>query len=681
MTPTSLSPLPAAPRAGRAPIGRLLTATLAAATLSFAVVTGAAPVGAVTAEVPAADPVAPATTMPGKGHTEADEVVLSGDVGGPASRSTPPGTDGSSPDATADAPARPGRGEPGWSEVIDLLPGTQMVALSWDGTTSGPDGPASGRVSLRSRAGDGAWTDWLGAAPDPADAGGEGGGRVGSEVVWLGSNGADRVEVRVDAGPLVDLELLRMRYQEGEPVPEAEAPAPVRRSATATSGAALPTIRPRSAWATSGWASGNRGCGSQPSVASRLDHAVVHHTASTNSYTAAQVPGVIDGIRRYHTSSLGWCDIAYNFVVDKFGGIWQGRSGDITKPVVGGHAMGFNTYSVGVTLLGQFEPGATPAAAKPTAAMIDSTGRLLAWKLGLHGIDPQNTVTVTSAGSSRYSSGTRVTLPVINAHQQSGFTACPGANVMSEMGAMRMKATSYAQSDSPPPPPPPPPPPVTPSWKPFDSAEALVYRQYVDFQRQPGTYDERRWWAESLTNGTTHRNALIVSMLNSRRVQDDSASSVRLYLAYFGRIPDHAGLRHWWAEMDRGQGIRTVSAAFARSHEFTNRYGSLSDADYVTLVYRNVLGREPDAKGYAFWTEQLRSRRESRGGLMVLFSESGEHRANRHDVVDVVLTHEMMLGRGIGTISMLEWVARIQSNQTALIDQLFTSTEYAARFR
>ncbi|HXH56896.1 DUF4214 domain-containing protein [Iamia sp.] len=678
MTPTSLSPLPAAPRAGRAPIGRLLTATLAAATLSFAVVTGAAPVGAVTAEVPAADPVAPATTMPGKGHTEADEVVLSGDVGGPASRSTPPGTDGSSPDATADAPARPGRGEPGWSQVIDLLPGTQMVALSWDGDTSGPDGPASGRVSLRSRAGDGAWTDWLATAPDPADAGGEGGGRVGSEVVWLGSDGADRVEVRVDAGPLADLELLRMRYQEGEPVPEPEGPAPATRSASGTTPAAPPTIRPRSAWATSGWASGNSGCGSEPSVASRLDHAVIHHTASTNSYTAAEVPGVIDGIRRYHMSSLGWCDIAYNFVVDKFGGIWQGRSGDITKPVVGGHARGFNTYSVGVTLLGQFEPGASPAAAAPTAAMIDSTARLLAWKLGLHSIDPQSTVTVTSAGSNRYPSGTSVTLPVINTHNQTGLTACPGANVLSQMEAMRMKATAYSEPDSPTPPPPPPPPPVA-SWTPFDSVEALVYRQYVDFLRQPGTYDERRWWAERLSAGTTHRNALIVSMLNSGRVQADSASSVRLYLAYFGRIPDHTGLRHWWAEMDRGQGIRTVSAAFARSHEFTNRYGSLSDAEYVTLVYRNVLGREPDVKGYAFWTEQLRSRRESRGGLMVLFSESGEHRSQRDDVVDVVLTHEMMLDRGIGTISMLEWVARIQSNQTALIDRLFTSSEYAAR--
>ncbi|MGI8936807.1 MAG: DUF4214 domain-containing protein, partial [Iamia sp.] len=364
--------------------------------------------------------------------------------------------------------------------------------------------------------------------------------------------------------------------------------------------------------------------------------------------------------------------VAYNFVVDKYGGIWQGRDGDITKPVVGGHAQGFNTYSTGVVLLGNFESGGSP-----TSAMLDSTARLLAWKLGLHGLNPNGTVTVTSGGSSRYSSGTRVTLPVINPHQATGYTACPGVNVVAKMSSLRSLTASYMNgtgdggSDGggggP------------TDWTPFDSVESLVYRQYVDFLRSTGTYDARLWWHQNLSNGNTHRNAMVVSLLNSGELQDQSASSVRLYLAYFGRIPDHTGLRYWWGEMDAGKGIRHVSAAFARSPEFTNRYGNLTDAQFVDLVYRNVLDRAPDTAGYDYWTGRLRSKKESRGGLMVLFSESGEHRAQRRDVVDVVITHEAMLQRGISTSSMLQWVARVQGDRTALISALFASSEYARR--
>lgn len=599
-------------------------------------------------------------TMPGRGSMDESQLPLSGPE-------APVGEDrsGSTKDGGATPPAP---GDQGWTQVLDLLQGTQMVALSWDGTTSGPDGPASGRASLRSRTGGGPWTEWLDLAPDPSDQGGEGVGRVGSDLIWLGSEGADQVEVRVDAGPLVDLQLLRLRYHEGQPVPVEEAPGSEARSGTTK--AAQPSIRPRSSWASRGWASGNSGCGSGPSISSRLDHAVIHHTASTNSYTQAQVPGLLDGIRAYHQSSLGWCDTAYNFVVDRFGGIWQGRDGDISKPVLGGHAKGFNTNSVGVALLGQFEPGASPASAAPTSAMIDSTARFLAWKLGLHGLDPNGTVTATSAGSSRYSAGTRVTVPVINPHQVTSYTACPGANVLSQMGALRLKVTAYMGGGGGG---------GGGTFSPFSSAENLVYRQYVDFLRHPGTYEGRRWWYDRLNSGTTNRNALIVSLLESADLQDRSASSVRLYLAYFGRIPDHPGLRHWWGEMDRGAGIRSVSAAFARSPEFVDRYGALSDGGFVDLVYRNVLGRAPDASGYSYWTNRLRTKSENRGGLMAQFSESPEHRAHRRDVVEVVVTFEAMLQRGVSTTDMLQWVARTRLDRTALMAFIFTSSEYAPR--
>lgn len=652
------------PGGRRAPFGngsrrRVAAVLVAIASLLLAAVGTAAPSGA--AQPGAA--TAPEATMPGPGTMDESQISLSGPNAGAQTGSTREGSDRGA--------ARPAPGSAGWSQVIDLLEGTQMVALSWDGTTSGPDGPASGRASLRSRSDEGPWTEWLAVQPDEGDHGGDQGeGRVGSGVVWLGTDGADQVEVRVDAGPLRDLELLRLRYHEGQPVTVEDAPgASAERSGAAK--AALPTIRPRSAWASQGWAYGNSGCGSGPRVASRLDFAVVHHTASGNSYSRAQVPGVIDGVRAYHQSSLGWCDIAYNFVVDKYGGIWQGRAGDITEPVIGGHARGFNTNSVGVVLLGQFEPGASPPSAAPTWTMMDSTARLLAWKLGLHGLDPFGTVVATSSGSTRYSDGTRVTMPIINPHRHTSYTACPGDNVIGQLNALRLKVADYmgdgggsgGEVD----------------FSPFSSAESLVYRQFVDFLRHPGTYGGRKWWHDHLKAGTTNRNALIVALLESDDLQNRSASVVRLYLAYFGRIPDHAGLRYWWGEMDRGVGIRQVSASFAESPEFTGQYRQLSDSEFVDLVYRNVLDRAPDASGHAYWTNRLQTRSESRGELMAFFSESAEHRSQRQDVVEVVITFEAMLQRGVSTADMLWWVAQVRLDRTALMAYVFTSPEYAPR--
>ncbi len=619
-------------------------------------------------------PIAPAGGAGyGKGAMDTAQVVLS-----------TPDAGADTAETADDAPvtAGPAAGTEGWTTVQGLLPGTQMVALSWDGPASEAGGAAPGTVSLRSRTG-GTWGAWTAITADPADQGGEGAGRVGTEVVWLGADGADAVEIRVDDGPLVGLELLKMRYTAGERLPDEAAD-----EALSSGGAARPTIRPRSDWASGGWKSATSGCGSGPVVASSLKHVVVHHTASTNSYTAAQVPGLIDGIYQYHTASLGWCDIAYNFLVDQFGTIWQGRTGDVAQPVVGGHAMGFNTGSVGVSLLGQFEPGASPASGTPTTAMLDSTARLIAWKLSLAGLDPNGTVAVTSGGSTRYTSGTVVTLPVINYHQMHSTTACPGANVISRMPALRAAVAGY-MSSSPPPtttPPTTPPPTTTPpspiDWSPFASGEALVWRQYSDLQRNPGTYVERKWWIDSLNAGTTNRNALVASLLRSSTVDARSAAAMRLYLAYFGRIPDHAGIRYWWDQMDAGMGIRRVSALFTGSPEFKTMYGPLDDAGFVRLVYRNVMGREAEAAGVTYWVGELRAKRENRGGVMVKFTESAEYKARKRTAIEVMLVHETMLGRAISSQSHAQWVARVDRDGIgSLISAIYSSPEYAARVR
>lgn len=170
---------------------------------------------------------------------------------------------------------------------------------------------------------------------------------------------------------------------------------------------------------------------SAPRYAPSLQMAFIHHTAGSNSYSRSQVPGIIRSIYKYHTSNLGYADIAYNFLVDRYGRIYEGRYGGITKPVIGAHAGGFNTGSTGLSLIGTF------SSSTPPAAMIRSLKRLLAWKLDVHHVPPTGTVVMTSAGSTRYPAGRRVSLNRISGHRDTSKTACPGAKVYYQLSSIR----------------------------------------------------------------------------------------------------------------------------------------------------------------------------------------------------------------------------------------------------
>ncbi|QNN53637.1 FG-GAP-like repeat-containing protein [Nocardioides mesophilus] len=153
----------------------------------------------------------------------------------------------------------------------------------------------------------------------------------------------------------------------------------------------------------------------------------VHHTVNANNYTEDQVPSIIRGIYAYHTQSKGWSDIGYNFLVDRFGRIWEGRYGGVDRPVVGAHTLNYNDYAFAMSSIGNFET------AQPSAALLDAYGRLFAWKLSLHGVD---------AGSTRQVVGDR-TLPAINGHRDVGQTACPGKYLYAKIPTIRAKADAY----------------------------------------------------------------------------------------------------------------------------------------------------------------------------------------------------------------------------------------------
>src|SRR5690606_8922345 len=78
---------------------------------------------------------------------------------------------------------------------------------------------------------------------------------------------------------------------------------------------------------------------------------VVHHTAGSNSYSKSASASIIRDIYAYHTKTLGWCDIGYNFLVDKYGQVFEGRWGGITKPIHGSHAADWNTDTMGISFM------------------------------------------------------------------------------------------------------------------------------------------------------------------------------------------------------------------------------------------------------------------------------------------------------------------------------------------
>ena len=273
-----------------------------------------------------------------------------------------------------------------------------LVGLHWRGP---------GAVQFRTRSLAGRWNGWMDAAPedeDQPDAGTDERARLASWRLgnpwWVGPS--DRIEYRLRG------KVTRLRaYFVWSP------PAGVPARTLQKAGA--PPIVPRS-----GWNADETIRRSTPAFAPAIRLAVVHHTAGANGYTAAQSPSIVRAIELYHVKGNGWNDIGYNFLVDRFGTVFEGRYGGIDRNVVGAHAEGFNTGSVGVSVLGEYS--SLPASAQAR----ESLAKLLAWRLDLAHVDPASTLSFISGGNARFPAGLPVFLRTVSGHRDVGFSDCPG---------------------------------------------------------------------------------------------------------------------------------------------------------------------------------------------------------------------------------------------------------------
>jgi hypothetical protein len=216
----------------------------------------------------------------------------------------------------------------------------------------------------------------------------------------------------------------------------------------------------------------------------------------------------------------------------------------------------------------------------------------------------------------------------------------------------------------------------------FADARLFAMQQYRDFLGREGDPAGIAYWAAQIDSGAMSRGQVIEAFFGSPEFQGAIAPVARLYFAYFLRIPDYGGLDFWIGYYRAGNPLEAISDFFAASAEFQARYGSLDNAAFVNLVYQNVLGRAPDAGGFAFWKGQLDTGSMTRGQVMLGFSESPEYRQSSESEVYVTMMYIGMLRRAPDPGGFAYWVGYRDAGNPglALIDGFLASQEYRGRF-
>jgi hypothetical protein len=281
-----------------------------------------------------------------------------------------------------------------------------------------------------------------------------------------------------------------------------------------------------------------------------------------------------------------------------------------------------------------------------------------------------------STCTASYASGTQVTLSA-QADAGSSFAgwsgACTGTNsscTVSMDGARGVTANFISGGGG----------------GPLPDPVQFVTQQYLDFLGRSPESTSLSYWVSQLNAGSVTRAQLIESFMYSNEFQGRFGPLVRLYTAYFRRIPDYSGLMYWFNTMypssGGGAGLADVSQAFAQSAEFVGTYGALDNAGFVALVYQNVLGRDAEPAGFAYWLDML-NRGMTRGQMMIGFSESIENHSVTATAQRITFAYVGMLRRTPSASEHAQWLAEIKAGRAdvlSLINSLLQSAAYANRF-
>jgi len=211
-----------------------------------------------------------------------------------------------------------------------------------------------------------------------------------------------------------------------------------------------------------------------------------------------------------------------------------------------------------------------------------------------------------------------------------------------------------------------------PAMPPFTSRSALISQMYRDFIGRDATSMEQTYWANTGYNANQIVNWFVDNDADKR------GPLVRLYKAYYKRWPDAGGYDYWIRKMKNGTSLTKVSDSFANANEFKTKYGTVSNEQFVLLVYNNVLNRTPDQGGYNYWVKKLNDKKITRGGVMLQFSESSEYKRKYGLDCELVGVTLRMLRRPATDAELAQWNPDLDANALAY-PIIFQSDEYAAR--
>lgn len=158
---------------------------------------------------------------------------------------------------------------------------------------------------------------------------------------------------------------------------------------------------------------------------------------------------------------------------------------------------------------------------------------------------------------------------------------------------------------------------------PYESLGALAGSLADDLYGRPLTASEQAEIATALVEHDL--GAALAEVFEDPEVDLGVEGVARLYEAYFLRNPDEVGFQFWLESWRDGVGLWDMSDAFADSEEFVQTYGALTDAEFVSLVYENVMERQPDQEGLDFWIAEIEGPL-TRGDMMAYFADSTEYR-------------------------------------------------------
>lgn len=534
--------------------------------------------------------------------------------------------------------------------AIEVPEGFQTVGLSWPAEID----QAVPEMQVRTRAADGTWSEWshLEKSTDDADGGSA---VVTSAPVYVGEADAVQLATVDEAAEFpagVELSLVSSAQVTTAAATTSGTVAP----SAATNG---PTIITREEW---GAAPRCLEPGTGPTwfpAGGGLKAAAVHHTVNPNDYeTVAEAMQAIRNDQAYHQQTHGWCDIGYNFLVDKWGNIYEGADGSIEEPIIGAHTGGFNTGTVGVAMVGTYT---SAEGVKPSAAQQDGVARIIGSRLATYGVNPDESTVLTAAGHTdggRYYAGDQVKLPRVFGHRDTHQTECPGALAYPLLASVQDQAAVYAKQ-------------YAPQQEPVaEEYTNLVQAVYKDSVGTEATAAQIASWeykvsvsgggvlAEAMEKSDSYRKARIIAAFRSTLGYAPSSTQLSGHVA---------GIKNGVRTVDEVEPYLLMNPLFYKKAGGTN-------GTYVTALYQHILKRSPTAHERKVWAAKLGSL--GRQGVVEALWES-----RAAVVVRVKATYQHYLGVQPTSAQLTLWTDRIvgKYSEADLRRSLISSQSYLTR--